>query len=245
MLQAERQVDNTASNLANVNTTGFKKDFLAAMAAPEMLTSREPSHPRVPSAPLGTAVPIGIQSTGVMGAETYTDFSPGPITNTERNLDVAILNDGFFTVADNQGNTYYTRNGAFVIAPDGSLTTIEGLTVLGEGGVIQTPGAGSIEISANGSVFADGEMVDMLQIAFFSNPQALTKIGHNRFRGPAPDGIGTANLQSGALEQSNANVIDSMINLIENHRIYEADSRVLQTLDSTLERTVNDVGSLM
>ena len=244
MLNTERQVDVTTNNLANVNTTGFKKDMLTAMAAPNIATVREPAYPRIPSSPLGFAAPIGLQNTGVMAAEVWTDFEPGPIVQTGRTLDVAILNDGFFTVEDAAGNTFYTRNGSFTIDSNGNLATQDGLTVLGDNGAISIAGAGKVEISQAGAVLADGAAVDNLRISFFSDPHSLRKVGHTRFTGANPDGIGTTSVNSGVLEQSNASVIDSMVKLIEGYRLYEADSRVLQTLDATLERAANDIGSM-
>jgi len=244
MLNAERQVDVTTNNLANVNTAGFKKDLLAAMAAPNIATVREPFYPLIPADRNRGFIPIGVQSTGVMAAEVWTDFESGPLVQTGRTLDIAIVDDGFFTVQDAAGNTYYTRNGSFTVGVDGNLVTQEGLTVLGDGGAISIGNAGRIEISRSGAVIADGEILDSLRIAHFTDPHSLRKVGHTLFTGPNPDGIGTANVESGAIEQSNASVIESMVKLIEGHRLYEADSRVLQTLDATLDRAANDLGSL-
>jgi flagellar basal-body rod protein FlgF len=244
MLHTERQVDVTTNNLANVNTAGFKKDLLVAMAAPNMATVREPLYPRAPSDPYIGSSPIGTQSTGIVGDVVWTDYSPGAIVQTGRNLDLASLSGGFFTIQDSGGNTYYTRNGSFTLNADGALVTQDGLNVLGENGLINLAGAQRVEVSQNGAIIADGETVDVLRMSFFNDPNSLRKVGNTRFAGGNPDAVGVSSVESGVLEQSNANVIDSMVKLIEGHRMYEADSRVLQTLDTTLERSVNDVGSV-
>lgn len=242
MLTAERQLDVTANNLANVGTTGFKRELLTAIAAPSIETVREPSFPRFPQYLPGQIEHIGSQNSGVQGFAVHTDFSAGPIVHTGRALDVAISNGGFFTVADAQGRIFYTRDGAFAVTSDGTLVTSSRHVVQGLGGPIQTNGEGSATISPSGAVLVDGAQVDFLQIAFFDDVSQLKPIGKNLFSGPTPDGVGTVNLITGAIEQSNSDVIGSMVKLIENHRLFEAESRILQTLDSTIDRAVNTLG---
>ncbi len=242
MLTTERQLDVTANNLANVGTTGFKKELLTAMAAPSIATVREPSAPRIPMYAPGFAEFAGHQVSGVQGYSVHTDFSPGPIVHTGRGLDAAVQNAGFFTVIDSQGRIFYTRDGAFTVTADGTLTTASGHVVQGLGGPIQTAGEGATTVSPSGAVISDGEEVDLLQIAFFSDLSQLKPAGKNLFSGPAPDGTGTVNLIPGALEQSNSDVIGSMVKLIEHHRLFEAESRILQTIDSTIDRAVNTLG---
>ncbi len=246
MAAQQTMVDVAANNLANINTTGFKRsqvnfqDLLYVKmreAGAELFT--------------GTKSPTGIEvGSGVHVASSSKVFSPGELTNTNRPLDVAISGDGFFQVTMPDGSTAYTRDGALHRGPNGEILTPSGLQ-LNPPLTIPTDAA-DVTIGKDGSVnvtssTGDQSVVGTIQLARFPNPAGLSNIGDNLMveteaSGSATQGrpgdAGFGTLQSGFLEKSNVEMITELVNLITSQRAYEVSSRTIRAGDEMLRKAI-------
>ena len=245
-MQAQQlNIDVVANNLANVNTTGFKKsraDFQDLMYQTVKTTGAPSTN--------ATTIPTGIQvGLGVKPAGVTKIFSPGNITQTGNELDIAIQGDGFFQVQQPDGSTAYTKAGTFKKDGQGRVVTSDGSVILPE--ITVPSNATSITISSAGKVSwqipgqtAAAAGPDLL-LASFSNPSGLNSIGQNLFlptdsSGPATlntagtNGLGT--LQQGYVEMSNVSVMEEMVNMIVGQRAYEINSKAVQASDEMLQQ---------
>ena len=243
-MQAQQlNLDTIANNLANVNTTGFKKtrvDFQDLLYQ----TFRAPGL----SGSQGNIIPTGIQvGLGARPVATQRIFSQGDFQQTENPLDLVIEGDGFFQVQRPDGTTGFTRAGAFKKDGTGRLVTSDG-SVLTPNIVIPAD-AKNITIGSDGTVSvaiagaAAGQTLGTIQIAQFVNPGGLLSVGRNLFVPTAASGaatIGTpgtagfGTLSQGFLELANVKVVDEMVNMITSQRAYEANSKAIQTADEML-----------
>ncbi len=209
-------------NLANASTPGFKADISAFRAVP-MYGPGQPTR------------------TYAIETTPGADFSPGTVTSTGRELDVAINGPGFLSVQTRNGTEAYTRAGALSVSPEGELQTSSGLTVLGDGGPISIPENTRIAIGADGTVSAvdqssPGANVTTLGKLKLVNPDTsqLVKGGDGLFRmkgGASADGDDTVSLTSGAVESSNVNAVSAMVDMIDLARQFEMQMKALQTID--------------
>jgi flagellar basal-body rod protein FlgG len=179
---------------------------------------------------------------------SLSNFEPGVMKATGRDLDVAIQGKGFFAVQGPSG-IYYTRNGSFHLNSEGGLVTSGNLPVLGESGPIQIP-AGRISISAGGEIEVEGNAVDTLRVADFNDKQALEKVGDSMFRSIGPEPVtvepGQRTVSQGTLEQSNVNAVREMVVMIDIMRRFEALQKTVFTLMNEInERTINQVGDVV
>ena len=197
-------VDVITNNLANANTTGFKRDFASILQ-------------------VDSGVDVG----------TCVDLSPGDMMTTGNNLDVAINGPGFFEIQTPNG-LRYTRNGSFNLNANGELMTKDGMPVLSSNGSTINVGRGKVSIQEGGVVTVDGNETATLKIVTFSDPSKLQKEGLNRvnYNGDATgvQDVPAPQVTSGALERSNVNAIDEMIHLMSAYREFEAVQRTLKTL---------------
>jgi flagellar basal body rod protein FlgG len=211
------ELDRLASDLANINTAGYKTERDAKYAAERDLFT----------AALDSAVDVA-------PAGSRIDFRQGNIASTGRDLDLAIEGNGFFVIETAAGPRY-TRNGAFTRSSEGTLTTLDGQPVLGDGGPITlTPG--QISISPDGIVRSGATIAGRLQIVEFAEGELLRESG-SRFRA-APNvdpRESTAKVRSGSLEQSNVSVVDRMAALTELSRGFEALQRGVSVLMNDLD----------
>ncbi len=246
MESQQMNLDVISNNLANVNTTGFKKSKVEFQ---ELLyqTTREPG------ADLGSGnqVPTGIQvGQGLRPVATARIFTNGDLSQTGEQLDVAVQGDGFFEVQMPDGTSAYTRDGAFKTDSTGRIVTSDGLPVLG--GFQPVPaGTTNITISSNGSVTytgANGATTSQVQLVRFNNPAGLSSAGSNLYTEtpasgtpelgtPGQNGYGTLN--QGYLELSNVSVVEEMVNLIEAQRAYEVNSKAVQAADEMMQESNN------
>ena len=247
MIAEGLRTDVTANNLANVNTTGFKKEIAVNKDFEKMLLWRINDGLETPQ--------IGSVGAGAAVDQIVTDHSQGTTRSTQGSLDVAIEGEGFFVVQTPQGQRY-TRAGAFVIGPNDQLVTMQGYAVLGTNGqpiTIEGPGGASrINITSDGIVELNPtepgdapHQVARLQGVSFADAKRLAKEGQNLFAAPGgdrPQPVATPNLQQGYLELSNVNAVQEMVNLITGYRAYEIDSKAVQAEDSLLDKAVNEVG---
>lgn len=246
-MQAQQMnLDVIANNLANVNTTGFKKSKIEFQ---DLLyeTSRAPGADQGAGNQLPTGFQIGHGSRPIATSKIFTN---GDLTQTGERLDVAIQGDGFFEVQMPDGTRAYTRDGAFKLAADGRITTSEGLVLQGGFQPIP-PGTTSITISPTGEVSvqgADGQQSFRVQLVRFVNPSGLENLGRNLYRetpasgnpeigNPGENGFGT--LQQGYLEMSNVKVVEEMVNMIVAQRAYEVNAKAVQAADEMMQMSNN------
>lgn len=239
-------LDVIANNLANVNTTGFKKSKIEFQ---DLLyqTSRTPGAEQGAGAQLPTGIQIGHGSRAVATSRIFTN---GELSNTGARLDVAIQGDGFFEVQMPDGTRAYTRDGALKTASDGRITTSEGLTLLG-GFQPVPPGTTDINISSSGDVTykgASGSTSFTVQLTRFTNPAGLESMGRNLYKETSASGApelgtpgqnGFGELSQGYLELSNVKVVEEMVNLILAQRAYEINSKAVQASDEMLQQSNN------
>lgn len=244
----QRRLDVISNNIANSNTTGYKKMGVTSQSFSQELAVR------VDDDSDGYLVKgIGDVSLGVKIGETYTDFSQGGFRETGNAYDVALEGDGFFTISttDKSGTEHirYTRDGSFTVTRDGYLVTKDGDFVLGTNNQrIQILGADTADVSMDslGNVYANEVLVGRLQIVDFQNKDALSLYGENMFEALPEAGMvaSTALTRQGYLETSNVNVINEMVSMITITRAYETNQKMMQTIDSTLDKAVNEIGKV-
>jgi flagellar basal-body rod protein FlgF len=216
---AMQRQDSLANNLANSSTVGFRAELQAFRALP-MQGLNEGLSGRV----------YAIESTPGYKAE------PGPITTTGRNLDVAMVGNAWLSVQGLDGTEAYTRAGSLNVAADGTLTTSNGLQVLGDGGPIQVPANAEITIGQDGTVSAavNGRANAVGRIKLVTPEQLLTRGEDGLFRDPNGPLAADANarLREGALEGSNVSPVESMVAMIAAARQFETQMKLLQNAES-------------
>jgi flagellar basal-body rod protein FlgG len=246
MQSQQMNLDVISNNLANVNTTGFKKSKIEFQ---ELLyqTTRQPGS----DAGSGNQLPTGVQvGQGSRPVATAKVFTTGDLTQTGGNLDVAIQGDGFFEVQMPDGTLAYTRDGALKTSSDGRIVTSDGLPL--QGGWQAVPsGTTNITISSNGQVSyttASGNTTFQVQMVRFNNPAGLESMGSNLYKETQASGtpeLGTAGtngfgtLNQGYLEMSNVKVVEEMVNLILAQRAYEVNSKAVQAADEMMQQSNN------
>lgn len=240
----ELNIDVVSNNLANVTTTGFKKnrvDFQDLMYQ----TLKEPGAP----ISVGNNAPVGIQlGHGVRPVAVQKIFSQGEYQQTEHPLDVVIEGKGFFQIQLPNGDIAYTRDGAWKLSNEGQIVTSDGYQVIPNIFIPQE--AIGINITPSGIVAVklpnqvDLEVLGQIETANFINPAGLKAIGRNLFipSGSSGDPVvgipGTLELgeiAQGFIEMSNVKVVEEMVNMIVAQRAYEANSKTIQTSDTMLQ----------
>lgn len=244
MLAGSMLTDIATNNIANVNTAGYKKDTAISQEFQEMLLYRinDPSISEIPPVFPSEMVPIGYLGTGVRVDNVYTSHSQGSIRNTGNPLDLAIVGEGYFAI-DTANGLRYTRNGAFTLNRNRELVTATGDRVLGTNGPIRINGT-KINIDETGGIYSDGVLVDNLRMATFADLNVLEKQGDSYFK-PSQEGTqlpAKGIVQQGFIEGANVNTISEMVNLINVFRTYEANQKIVQAQDETLDKAVNEVG---
>ena len=241
-------LDVISNNLANVNTSGFKKsraefqDLLYETLLPAGTSSSQ-----------DTEIPAGIQlGHGTRPSTVLKLFSQGNMENTQNELDLAIEGDGFFQITLPNGETAYTRDGAFKLDSDGRIVNSDGFTMEPEIAIPSDAMSISVGLDGTVSVLQAGEStpseIGTIELARFINPAGLISMGKNLFipseasgnemTGTAgEDGIGT--LAQGFLEMSNVSVVDEMVNMITAQRAYESNSKAIQAADDMLQLANN------
>jgi len=237
MLANQRKMNIISNNLANVDTTGYKKDEGIQESFPEMMISliEKGRRPRE----------IGSLGTGVRLQETYTDFNQGSIIQTGNKLDLAIDGDGFFVVQTPEG-LRYTRNGNFSLNENGQIVSSQGYPVLGDNGPIQTIDGRDISVDNEGQLYFGDLRGDRLLVVDFPDTNQLTKIGENLFASEleGEEQITGFQVKQGYLEKSNINMVQEMVKMIETSRYYDVNQKVISAYDDTLDKVVNSVGRL-
>lgn len=229
MAPRERLQEIIANNLANAETTGFKKDslFLRIVKDQQNVTSK-------------LNPPWEVR----MIDKIYTDYSEGSLESTGRDLDLAIQGEGFFVVQTPNGEAY-TRNGALTLSPAGILVNSDNMPILTDGGPLTIPNGAQLVVGASGQVSVNGQMVGTLRVANFAQPYELDKSTGSLFTakpGTAPIAATSVVVRQGYLEKSNVDVLREMVDMIESYRGFETGQRMIQIQDESLGKAVNELG---
>lgn len=242
MIAQQFNLDTIANNLANVNTTGFK----GQRAEFEDLMYETVRGGNQTSGP----VQVGL---GSALSATAQSFGQGALQTTGNPLDLAIIGDGFFPVTRPDGSAAYTRDGTFKRDANGLIVTSDGYPL--DPQITVPPNAISVSVGADGKISAmipgqnNPQEIGTIQIAHFSNPAGLNRIGQNLFAAsgasgdaqvvtPGQDGAGE--IRAGVLEGSNVQVVEEMVKMIMAQRAYEINSKAIQTSDEMLS-TINNL----
>lgn len=248
MAAQQTNVDVITNNLANVNTTGFKK------SRPEFedlyyQILRSAGYEQTD----GSQIPVGLEvGLGTRLVATQKMFSQGEHQQTDNPMDLAIQGTGFFQVTMPDGTKAYSRAGAFKIDSSGRMITSDGYPL--EPAIVIPEEATDIHIGVDGSVSVnipgqtEATVVGSLELAKFINPAGLKSMGHNMFTETPASGVATigapgttgfGTLLQGALELSNVKVVDEMVNLIMAQRAYEINSKAIQSADEMIRMANN------
>ena len=249
MLAQQLNVDVISNNLANMTTTGYKRQ----RAQFQDLMYQNIERPGATSSDVGTIVPSGIQlGLGVKAASVHRLHSQGSAIITDNEFDVAIMGEGYFQIELPSGETAYTRDGSFQVNGDGEIVTSNGYVV--EPTIVVPDDAISIVINNSGEVLAqiDGQAdmtnLGQLELSVFANKAGLEAVGQNLFLeteasgapivgNPNADGYGR--IEQGVLEAANVNSVEEITNLITAQRAYEFNSQIVQVSDQMLETASN------
>lgn len=233
-----------SNNLANAGTVGFKRDDVVFEDLLYQI-KRQPGG----SSSQNTQLPSGLQlGTGVRVIGTQKEFTEGSVQLTDRPLDLAINGRGFFEILLPDGTTAYTRNGQFHLSVDGEMVTARGMVL--QPGINIPEDAQTITISEDGivevTIFGEAapQQVGQIMLTNFINPAGLQAIGNNLFLETASSGVpqqgeaannGLGRLEQNALESSNVDVVEELVNMISTQRTYEMNSKVISTADQMLQ----------
>ncbi len=237
LLSQQFSIDSISANIANINTTGYKRSRAEFQ---ELLVNAQQTPPEGDSRNLGEAAGAAISA-------NQRIFSQGDLATTNRDWDLAIVGDGFFQVQMPDGTTAYTRDGAFEIDGEGRLTTVSGYLISPE--VVVPPDAEATFINTDGSVMVrrrgetEPQILATISLARFNNPGGLESIGHNLYVATgasgepevAQPGSGSVGqIISGALESANVDLSQEMVDLVSAQRAYSLMTRALKVSDDML-----------
>jgi len=251
MVNEQKRLDVLSNNLANADTNGYKKEGTTSQTFADELAIRikDTSYYGMPKR-------LGVMSMGVHIGETYTDYSQGNYKITDNQTDFAINGNGFFAISytDKAGNTSvkYTRDGAFIVNTQGYLVTKDGDFVLNRNGAMNTDPNARIQVNPNlpivvtadGNIYQEDVLVGNIGLVDFADYDYIAKFGENLY--DIVDGAtiiaSEATMDQGCLEASNVNVVSEMVNMITISRAYQAGQKVINAVDETLDKAVNQVG---
>ena len=271
MIAQQRVTEYLTNNLSNANTPGYKGEQASLRAFPEMLMQRM-GVDDIPQGPNATKNGpfIGTLTNGVYMQETTPTFTQGDLQQTNKSTDIAIqervmpfdttakTKGALFFVLENNNkidkndNFRYTRNGNFTLDQQGFLTTNNGQYVLDENNKRIHVQSTDFQVLGDGTILENNQRVAKLKIAFSNNPYSLVKEGEGLFKTsgnqPLPNAPRNNQLSytvnQGSLERSNVDVTSTYTNLMSAYRSFEANQKVLETFDKSMDRAVNDIGKL-
>ena len=243
----QNRMDIMTNNLANSTTVGFKKEGSTSQSFDDILAFRLKDTSDVGVLPKR----VGINNPGVKIGESYTNFDQGPFQTTGNTYDLALGGNGFFAVEftskSGETDTKYTRAGEFQLDNQGNIVTHEGDYLLDVNGKhITVDPLSETSIDRQGRVMQNGNVIATIQIADFKDYDYLKKYGETYWEPITGAEFQTADGQiySGYLEASNVSSVSEMVNLITISRQYESNQKIIQTIDSTLEKAVNQIGKV-
>ncbi|MBI5325108.1 MAG: flagellar hook-basal body protein [Ignavibacteriae bacterium] len=244
MIPQQTKLEVTANNIANANTTGFKRE---AVFERNLIDAKQNLN-NVPGDVEQDDPPTG----------TYIDFSGGNFYQTDNPLDMALENqNGFFVLQDEAGNSFYSKAGHFKLSTDGTIQAMDGKNLMGLSGNLSLSGefmrnesginnakALNLRITENGDLFINDTPIGTVQIAGIDNPETLKKVSDNAFVAGENTEVNNlpqeeVALRQGWLENSNVDVIKEMVSMIELQRAFEAGSKVIQANNETLDKSIS------
>ncbi|MCR5626919.1 MAG: flagellar hook-basal body protein [Lachnospiraceae bacterium] len=245
MLNEQHRMDTLTNNLANVNTTGFKKEGATSQSFKDAL-----AYEIKDKSEYNLTKRMGVMNPGVKIGENYVDWSEGAFHETDNTFDLALSDRGFFEVefTDKEGNTMvkYTRDGSFTLNINGDLVTKDGDYLLDVNGnhINLDPLIADTSIDRMGNIFQGGGLVAQIGVTDFEDYNYLEHYGENYFQTVegATETPTATRIYSGYLEQSNVSPVSEMVEMIAVTRQYEANQRVIKTIDETLETAVTSLG---
>jgi flagellar basal-body rod protein FlgG len=261
MMTQQRNVERLTNNMANVNTVGFKQDQASIRSFPEMLLDRVQREKGIDNHQIPVRKRIGSLNTGAYMQELTPNFTQGGLQSTDRSTDVALI-DGkvpegkaaqkgsFFFIVEQGDEVRYTRNGNFALSNDGYLTTNDGHYVLGQNGTRISLTDDNFKVSEQGVVTQNGEVVGTIDIAFSNNVEDLNQEGNGLYsvETPLPSAIGNEEVSykvnQGMLENSNVDSSQTMTEMMSAYRSFEANQKVMQAYDKSMEKAANEVGHI-
>lgn len=253
MVNEQRRLDVLSNNLANADTNGYKKEGTTSQTFADELAIKIKD-----TSDYGMPKRLGGMSMGVHIGETYTDYSEGNLKVTDNRTDFALNGDGFFAISftDKAGNSSvkYTRDGAFVVNTQGYLVTKDGDFVLNRNDAMSGNAGGRIQVNPNlpitvdefGNIFQNDAQVANIGYVDVEDYNYLAKYGENLY--DLVDGgtivASAATVKQGIIESSNVNVVSEMVNMITISRAYQAGQKIINSIDGTLDKAVNQVGQV-
>lgn len=237
MLTQRKKMDVITNNISNIETAGYKKDKLVSRSFADMMLVR------INDPAMGNITEIGSINTGVHVDEVITSFGEGAYEETGSTCDLALASQGFFAISTANGERY-TRDGSFSVNTEGYLVTPSGDYVMGQNGQLQVK-TDEFSVDSQGNITADGVAVGQLKIVTFGDPAGLRKTGDNlyiNYTNQAAQTDGEINVMQGFIEASNVDIATEMVDMISVYRTYETNQKMIQMIDETLSKAVNEVG---
>lgn len=260
MVNQQNRMDVLTNNLANSATTGYKKEGTVSQSFDETLAIKikDTSDYSIPKG-------IGDISLGAKIGETYTDYGQGAFRVTDNDYDLAIDGDGFFAISFTNkagvSSIKYTRDGAFTMTKEGYLVTKDGDFLLNKAvalasnnqivngvptGAIQLDPRLNFRVDEGGNIYQNNNLITQVGVVNIDDYNYISKYGENMYDlvegGNVVDS--DARISQGTLEQSNVNVVSEMVEMITVTRSYEANQKIIQTIDTMLDKSVNSIGTL-
>ena len=244
MINEQHRMDTLTNNLANSTTVGFKKEGTTSQSFNAVLALKV----KDTSEPANIPKRLGYNHPGVKIGENYTDYSQGSFKITDNTYDLALSGDGFFEIQftnkAGETSTKYTRDGSFTLTQEGYLVTKDGNYVMGSRGRIQLNPLIDATIDQGGAIWQNNAVVDTLRVVDFQDYNYLKKYGENLLEPVEGAQFKDADYKvfSGYLEMSNIQIVTEMVDLIAITRQYEANQKIIKSIDSTLEIAANQLG---
>ncbi len=243
----EKRMDVMTNNMANADTTGFKKIDATAQSFDRHLAVKIDDE----TVGINLKQGIGGAALGVKIGETFYDMSQGSFRETGNEYNVALSGKGFFTIQTTnkagETSTKYTRDGDFTVTREGYLVTKDGDSVLdSNGNRIQIPNANIVPVSINtlGEIYSGNNYVTRLGLTDFQSYEALSSYGENMYQ-PVEGAVqvdADCTVTQGYLEMSNVNMVTEMVDLINISRSFETNQKMMQAVDQSLDKAVNEIG---
>jgi len=265
MIAQQRVTEYLTNNLANANTPGYKGEQASLRSFPELLMQRMGTE-NIPAKNISqNGAFLGGMNTGVYMQETMPKFTQGDLQQTNKTTDIAIQEQVipynttaktkgalFFELQNPDGSVRYTRNGNFTLDQQGYLTTNNGFYVLGENNQRIQVQSSDFKMLEDGTITENGRATGKLKVAFSDNPNSLVKEGEGLFKTVNGRALPTAannnrvafSVNQGFIERSNVDVTQTYTELMSAYRTFEANQKVLQAYDRSMDKAANEIGRL-
>lgn len=245
MVQQQKRMEVITNNLANSDTNGYKKEGATSVSFADVYAAKIKD-----DSEFYINRRIGSMNMGAKIGETYTNFDEGPIEVTDNKYDFALDGAGFFSVSytnkQGQTSTKYTRDGSFTLTQEGYLVTDDGDFVLGNNGPIRLDVTQETKVDTLGNIYQNNQLVDKFALVDVEDYNYLSHYGENFYDLVEGGTVRPAEgkVVQGVLEASNINVVEEMVSMIAVQRNYESNQKAIQSIDETLDKSVNQIGRI-